>query len=48
MICLLHSSTELDKWTTKQLAMMRFGGNNKANKFFREHGWTDTPGAKVG
>ncbi|KAG2680269.1 hypothetical protein I3760_11G091300 [Carya illinoinensis] len=38
-------STNLDSWTTEQLKMMTFGGNNRAQVFFKQHGWTD--GGKI-
>ncbi|KAG6498991.1 probable ADP-ribosylation factor GTPase-activating protein AGD8 [Zingiber officinale] len=34
-------STNLDSWTPDQLKMMVFGGNNRAQIFFKQHGWTD-------
>ena len=34
-------STNLDSWTSDQLKMMAFGGNNRAQVFFKQHGWTD-------
>ncbi|KAF8412563.1 hypothetical protein HHK36_000531 [Tetracentron sinense] len=34
-------STNLDSWTLEQLKMMTFGGNNRAQVFFKQHGWTD-------
>ncbi|GAB2286628.1 GTPase-activating protein 8 [Dionaea muscipula] len=34
-------STNLDSWTSEQLKMMCFGGNNRAHIFFKQHGWTD-------
>ncbi|KAI4314479.1 hypothetical protein L6164_027382 [Bauhinia variegata] len=34
-------STNLDSWTPEQLKMMSFGGNNRAQVFFKQHGWTD-------
>ncbi|KAL7166874.1 hypothetical protein ACSBR2_037524 [Camellia fascicularis] len=33
-------STNLDSWTPEQLKMMSFGGNNRAQAFFKQHGWT--------
>ncbi|XP_063943231.1 probable ADP-ribosylation factor GTPase-activating protein AGD8 isoform X2 [Daucus carota subsp. sativus] len=33
-------STNLDSWTPEQLKMMTFGGNNRAQVFFKQHGWT--------
>ncbi|WOL19535.1 putative ADP-ribosylation factor GTPase-activating protein AGD8 [Canna indica] len=38
-------STNLDSWTPDQLKMMTFGGNNRAQVFFKQHGWTD--GGKI-
>ncbi|XP_019161925.1 PREDICTED: probable ADP-ribosylation factor GTPase-activating protein AGD9 isoform X1 [Ipomoea nil] len=38
-------STDLDSWTPEQLKMMYFGGNNRAQVFFKQHGWTD--GGKI-
>ncbi|KAG9142686.1 hypothetical protein Leryth_005453 [Lithospermum erythrorhizon] len=38
-------STTLDSWTPEQLKMMSFGGNNRAQTFFKQHGWTD--GGKI-
>ncbi|XP_073002687.1 probable ADP-ribosylation factor GTPase-activating protein AGD8 isoform X2 [Typha latifolia] len=38
-------STNLDSWTLEQLKMMAFGGNNRAQVFFKQHGWTD--GGKI-
>nr|XP_016464794.1 PREDICTED: probable ADP-ribosylation factor GTPase-activating protein AGD8 [Nicotiana tabacum] len=34
-------STNLDSWTPEQLKMMYFGGNNRAQVFFKQHGWSD-------
>ncbi|KAJ1296132.1 hypothetical protein BS78_01G276000 [Paspalum vaginatum] len=38
-------STNLDSWTPEQLKMMVYGGNNRAQSFFKQHGWTD--GGKI-
>ncbi|KAL5724372.1 GTPase-activating protein 8 [Ranunculus cassubicifolius] len=38
-------STNLDSWTPEQLKMMSFGGNNRAQVFFKQHGWSD--GGKI-
>ncbi|MQL91636.1 hypothetical protein Taro_024250 [Colocasia esculenta] len=38
-------STDLDSWSPEQLKMMAFGGNNRAQVFFKQHGWTD--GGKI-
>ncbi|KAK7407161.1 hypothetical protein VNO78_08840 [Psophocarpus tetragonolobus] len=35
-------STNLDSWSLEQLKIMTFGGNNRAQSFFKQHGWTDT------
>lgn len=35
----------MDSWTPEQLKMMCFGGNNRAQVFFKQHGWTD--GGKI-
>lgn len=35
----------MDSWTPEQLRMMSFGGNNRAQVFFKQHGWTD--GGKI-
>ncbi|KAK3041586.1 hypothetical protein RJ639_000720 [Escallonia herrerae] len=38
-------STNLDSWTPDQLKMMSFGGNNRAQAFFKQHGWNE--GGKI-
>ncbi|KAK1273070.1 putative ADP-ribosylation factor GTPase-activating protein AGD8 [Acorus gramineus] len=38
-------STNLDSWIPEQLKMMSFGGNNRAQVFFKQHGWSD--GGKI-
>lgn len=35
----------MDSWTPEQLKNMSFGGNNRAQVFFKQHGWTD--GGKI-
>ena len=31
----------MDSWSTEQLKMMSYGGNNRAQVFFKQHGWSD-------
>ncbi|CAL1376182.1 unnamed protein product [Linum trigynum] len=39
-------STTLDSWSPEQLKVMAFGGNNRAQAFFKQHGWSDAGEAK--
>ncbi|CAD5320414.1 unnamed protein product [Arabidopsis thaliana] len=34
-------STNLDSWSSEQLKMMIYGGNNRAQVFFKQYGWSD-------
>ncbi|CAH8264789.1 unnamed protein product [Arabidopsis lyrata] len=34
-------STNLDSWSPEQLKMMIYGGNNRAQVFFKQYGWSD-------
>lgn len=40
-------STTLDTWTPKQLKLMATGGNARARKFFKDHGWAELGSDKI-
>ncbi|VVA90180.1 unnamed protein product [Arabis nemorensis] len=40
-IAFSNGSTSLDSWRPEQLMAMMFGGNNRAQVFFKQHGWID-------
>ena len=40
-------STQLDIWKEDQITAMKLGGNERATKFFKEHGWSALQNAKL-
>ncbi|KAG7569230.1 Arf GTPase activating protein [Arabidopsis thaliana x Arabidopsis arenosa] len=41
IVIFFFRSTNLDSWSPEQLKMMVYGGNNRAQVFFKQYGWSD-------